>query len=421
LANILLLSLVYEPDRVSTATMIADIARGLQAAGHDVTVMTTIPHYNPPPEEKDKPAYAVSLRRLYTELQEDGVRVFRVFMPLKKERVWSRLLHYLWFQAWATLLALWKGGSYEVVFVTSPPITLGLTGVLLARLRRAAFIYDVRELWPDVPVQMGLIRNRLLLRAIYGLERFVYRRAAAISSVARAFNERLHGRGVPLSKLYFTPNFVDVDWVRPGCKRNVFSLQRGLADRFVILYAGNIGLTQGLEILVDVGRAFRDAPAFQILIIGDGAGRPALAKALSVSGLNNIRLLPLQPAEQVPEIYATADVSVVLVRAGFSYYTVPSKLYTSMAAGRAVVLLAEEDTEAATLLREAEAGICVPPESPADLVKAIRVLRAEPELRERLGANGRKWAVERYSREAVLPTYDRIVREVVSGMRRVHR
>ncbi len=408
-----MVTLVYRPDVVSTANLMSSIAHGLESAGHAVTVLTSIPHYNPPEAVPENPAMKARFPRPYTESQEGSVRVIRVFMPQKEQRVWSRLIDYLWFQFITTLLGLWKGGPCDVVFVASPPITLGLTGILLAWRRGAAFIYNLQELWPDVPVQMGLIRSRLLVRAAYALEGFVYKRAAAISTIARSFSDTLTRRGVPARKLYFTPNFVDVEQLRPGSKVNPFSLQHNMADAFVILYAGNIGLTQGLEILVEVGHAFRDDGNVQVVIVGDGAARPKLEKTVMNSGLSNVLLLPFQPADRVADMYASADVCVVPLRSGFSYFTVPSKVYTSMAAGRAVLLSGEVDSEAATLLREADAGICVPPESASALVDAIRQIRSDPELRERLGTNGRKWVADHYSRETVIAAYSQMIRDVV--------
>ena len=414
MARILVVSLVYPPDVVSTASLLGDIACGLSNAGHELTVVTTIPHSNPPEDVERNPAFRASLLKPLRESREGAIRVIRVYMPRKGRRVWSRLFDYSWFQFWVTAVGLLKSGPVDVVLITSPPITLGIAGVLLARLRRAAFVYDLRELWPDAPVQLGLIRNPLLIRLAYAIERFVYQRADAISLIARTFAQRLKDSGAVESKLYFTPNFVDVERFKPGQKTNALSLEWGVAESFVVLYAGNIGLTQGIDILVDVGRAFQGHGEIQILIVGDGAARMRLQKTLMDSGLTNVRWLPYQPAERVEDLYAAADVCVVLLRAGFAHSTIPSKLYTAMSAGRAIVLAAEAASEAAQLLHEAQAGLCVAPDSAAELTAAIRELRANGELRGRLGANGRKWVVEHYSRERVLATYDRMIREISS-------
>jgi putative colanic acid biosynthesis glycosyltransferase WcaI len=333
-------------------------------------------------------------------------------MPRKGRRVWSRVFDFLWFQIAITGLGLWKGRGCRVVLVTSPPFTFGLSGIVLAWLHGAAFIYDVRELIGDALVQMGMLRSRVLIRVSYTLEGFVYRHADAITTIAHSFADRLVARGLPASKIHFTPNFVDVSVVKPGSKSNAFSRRHGLADTFVILYAGNIGLTQGLEVLVEVARAFKDDANVLVLIVGDGVARPALESAVKQSGLANIRVLPFQPPELVSDLYATADVCVSPMRSRLSYSTVPSKIYTAMAAGRPVVLAGEPDSEAARLIGEADAGSCVPPESAASLVEALRRIQSDRALRDGMGLNGRKWVVEHYSRQAVVAIYDRMIQEV---------
>ena len=415
MARVLMVTLVYGPDTVSTANMMTDIAQGLQVAGHEVTVLTSLPHYNPTAQVRNDPRFKASWRRPFTESFEAGVRVIRVFMPLKRHKIWTRVFDYLLFQLLTTLIGLFFVERPEVVFVTSPPITLGLSGILISRLRLCAFIYDVRELWPDVPVRMGLFRHPLLVRFVYALEAYVYRQASAISTIARSFQDTLAKRGVPRMKLYFTPNFVEVDFIRPSKKDNEFSREHDLNGAFVVLYAGNVGLTQGLEILIDVAAKLAADGQVQFLVVGDGAGRAGLERAVARSGLGNFRMLPFQPVQRVNEMYATADVCVVPLRRGFSYDTVPSKIYTAMAAGRAVVACAEADSETAVLLREAAAGTCVAPESPTALIEAIRALRSSPETAYELGAAGRTWIEEHYSREVVVGAYDHMVRDVVGA------
>ena len=415
MARVLMLTLVYGPDTVSTANMMTDIAQGLQAAGHEVTVLTSVPHYNASAQVRADARFTASWWRPVTESREYGVRVLRVFMPLKRHKVWARGFDYLLFQFLTTWLGLFLVKRPDVVFVTSPPITLGLSGILLSRLRGGAFIYDVRELWPDVPVRMGLFRNPLLVRFVYALEALVYRQATAISTIARSFQDTLVKRGVPRDKLHFTPNFVDVDFIHPTRRENDFSREHGLNGAFVVLYAGNVGLTQGLEILIDVAADLSPDERVQFLVVGDGAGRAGLERAVARSGLANFRMLPFQSPLRVNEMYAAADVCVAPLLRGFSYDTVPSKIYTAMAAGRAVVACAETDTETAALLCEAAAGTCVTPESRPALTEAIRALRVDPETATELGAAGRKWIENHYSRAVVVRAYDCMVRDVCTA------
>ena len=412
MAKILLVTLVYAPDRVSTADMMHSLARGLQQSGHDVTVLTSTPHYFPPDDSGTSRQSRGSWPCCIAN--EDGVKVVRIYMPRKGRRVWSRVFDFLWFQFMVTVLGLWHGRGCRVVLVTSPPFTFGLSGVFLGWVHRAAFIYDVRELIGDALVQSGMLRRGSLIRVSYAIEGFVYRRADAISTIAPSFRDRLVARGLPPSKIHLTPNFVNVDFIKPGKKDNSFSRRHHLEDAFVVLYAGNLGLTQGLEILLNVARAFKDDPKFVVLVVGEGVARAGLEKAVGESGLTNIRLLPYQPLETVPELYATADVCVSPMRSQLSYSTVPSKIHTAMAAGRAVVAAAEPDSEAARLIRDAEAGISVPPESREGMIEAIQKFRSDLDFRERCGSSGRAWVSAHCSASAVIARYNDLIGKLVA-------
>jgi colanic acid biosynthesis glycosyl transferase WcaI len=412
MTNILMLTLVYGPDTVSTANMMTDIAHGLSDNGHNVTVLTSVPHYNPSKEVLDNPSMRSSWRKPFTESIEHGVRVLRVFMPPKRHKIWARAFDYIIFQVLTTILALFRVSRPDVVFVTSPPITLGVSGILISWIKGGRFVYDVRELWPDVPVRMGLFRNPLLIKFVYWLEDFVYKKSVAISTIARSFQNTLVDRGVPRKKLYFTPNFVDIGFITPSDSKNEFSSANGLDDMFVVLYAGNVGLTQGLEILLEVASEFTINKIVQFVVVGDGAARSGLETALTQSNLTNIRMLPFQPIRLVNSMYATADVCIVPLLRGFSYDTVPSKIYTAMAAGRPVLASAEIDSETALLLNESSAGVCVEPESSEALIEAITSLYKNPTHVSDMGNNGRKWIVNYYARSVVIDAYDNMVREV---------
>jgi len=413
--RVLILSLVFGPDTVSTANMMTDLAHGLSDLGHRVTVLTSMPHYNPSPEVLGNPIYRARFPKFYTDSDEHHVRVLRVHMPLKGQRVWRRVFDFMWFQTLTLLIGLTKLGRHEVIFVPSPPITLGINGYLLKVFLKGKMIYDVRELWPDAPIRMGLLKNKLVIALAYVIERFVYNRSEAITSIARSFSRSLASRGVPANKLFFTPNFVDTDWLSPLPKSNGFAREQGLEDKFVVFYAGNIGLSQGLEILVDVARAFEAQTDTVILIIGNGAARPKLEQSIACSGLQNIRLLPFQPYDRVPETYATADICVSPMQLGFSYETVPSKIYTAMAAGRPVVAASEPGTETADLLRDSHGGIMVEPESSAQMIDAIRRLKDSPEMAQSMGVNAHRWIVDRYSKRAVISAYDQVIRKVIES------
>jgi colanic acid biosynthesis glycosyl transferase WcaI len=412
--RVLILSLVYAPDVVSTAPVVADVAQGLHALGHAVTVLTSIPHYHFPEEARADRALAASWRRPFTVRREQGVRVVRVYMPRKSMRQWQRAVEFAQFKLLTLLAAARRCGRQDAVLVVSPPISLGVEGALLARLTGGPMIYDVRELWPDAPVRMGVVKHPLLIRLIEGMERFVYGQSAAVTVIAHSFADALAERGVPRAKLHYTPNYAGADRFEGRPKRNPLSERLGLHDKFVALYAGNIGFTQGLEDLVDVARRLRGHHDVRIVVVGDGAAKPRLEAYVAGSGLDNVLLLPYQPEEAVPDLYAATDVCLIPLVHGFAADTVPSKLLTILAAGRPVVASVDLDSETATIVRYADAGYVVPPRSIDGIAEAIAALHADPARAAALGANGRQYLLQHFTREATLATYDRVIRQVAA-------
>ena len=214
---------------------------------------------------------------------------------------------------------------------------------------------------------------------------------------------------MPGEKLVYVPVFMDTQFLRPESKINEFSLEYGLQDKFVVFYAGNLGLTQGLESLVEVAEELADISELLIVIVGDGAFRPVLERTVAASGVENVLMLPYQPWERIRCTYAAADVCVSPIKEGFNYDTVPSKIYSALAAGRAVVVAAEEDTEAAMLVRESHAGLVVSPGSARELARAIREIHSHPEMLTDMGRKGREWVEANHDRVSVLANYERIL------------
>ncbi|CAN5782404.1 glycosyltransferase family 4 protein [soil metagenome] len=420
MAKILLLTLVFAPDGVSTSVLMTELALELQALGHEVTVLTTTPHYNVEPEARARQPLA---RRwgglLYTSVCQ-GIPVYHAAIPVKGNRVGARLLDYLRFHAISTVAGLTVAGAYDVLLVPSPPLTIGLSAWILSLLRRVPFVYNVQEIYPDVAVSLGLLRNGWLIRAFEGLERFIYGRAHTITVISEWFRQRLLGKGVPAAKLTVIPNFVDTDFMQPASeatrKENAFAQAHQLVDQFVVLYAGNIGLTQGFETILAAARQLTHCPDLRFVIVGDGTRRHWLEEQLTLHRLDNVLLLPYQPRSLVPQIYATSDLCLVPLKRGTAQETFPSKIYTIMAAGRPVIASADPDSELAWVVEAAGAGCAVPPDDANALATAIEQAYEQRANLAEQGARGRAYVVANHSRQAVARRYDALIREVVNAV-----
>jgi colanic acid biosynthesis glycosyl transferase WcaI len=235
-----------------------------------------------------------------------------------------------------------------------------------------------------------------VIAAVSRLERFCLRNSEVVTILSDSFRPGLRALGVPDEKMAVTYGWVDTELIRPMPQANPFAKEQGLADSFVVLYAGNLGLSQGLENVLAASEQLVLEKDIRFVIVGDGASRELLVRKAAERGLSNIQFLPFQPRQRLPEVLATASVSLVQLRTGIGSDSLPSKIWSILASGRPILAAVDEGSEAWNLVTRAEAGVCVPPESPSALAKAVLALKNDPALCERLGQNGRRW-VERYN------------------------
>src|SRR6266542_47737 len=414
MARILILSLIFPPDGVSTALIMGELAVDLKAAGHDVTVVTTVPHYNRAIAAEAKQPLSSVFRPFLYSSDFGGVPVLHVAMPRKGPKVWSRLLAWVQFHFLTLVTALARIPETDVIVAPSPPLTIGLFAWLLGARYNAPFVYVVQEIYPDIAISLGAVKNPFLIGRLFALERFIYAKAAAITVIAERMRRRLLEKGVPAGKVRVVPNFVDVDDLRPMPQSNDFSRPLGLDKSFVVTYAGNIGPAQGLDVILEAAAVLRDEPGLVFLIIGEGGAREKLKAEMVERRLQNVVILPHQPYEIVPLIYAASDMCLVPLAPGAGADAIPSKVYRIMACERAIIACAEDETDLAAVVREAGSGVIVPPGSAAGLSSAVLDGMKNPGGLAAMGAAGRAHVVAHYSRRAVSARYDALIREVVS-------
>lgn len=413
--RILLLSLVFSPDSVSTSVLMTELALELKKLGHDLTVLTTTPHYNVEPEARQRQPLQPRWGGLLYQSDCQGIPVYHAAIPVKGSRVGARLLDYLRFHAISTLAGLTLAQEYDVILAPSPPLTIGVSAWLMGLLRRAPFIYNVQEIYPDVAVSLGVLQNKPVIRAMEALERFIYARSTRVAVISEWFRRRLLDKGVSHDKLVVIPNFVDTGFMTPQPRCNPWADTHQLTDKFVVLYAGNIGLTQGFETILTAARQLVHLPEIQFLIVGDGTRRAWLEAQLAEQPLPNVKLLPYQPRSVVPSIYAASDLCLVPLKRGTAQETFPSKIYTIMAAGRPVLASADSNSELAWVVNEADCGWDIPPDDANAMAAAIEHAYRQPDMLARKGQNGRRYVVAHHSRQAVARQYDLLIRGVTAG------
>jgi glycosyltransferase involved in cell wall biosynthesis len=294
--------------------------------------------------------------------------------------------------------SFWLGLSVrdvDLVWGTSPPIFQGVTALFLARLKRAAFLFEVRDLWPEFAIAVGVLKNRLLIRLSEWLDRLLYRSADCVIVNSPGFSEHVRRRGA--RRVELVPNGADPSMFDASSSGLPFREQHGWGDEFVALYAGAHGMSNDLGVVVDAARLLQDA-AVQIVFVGDGKEKPALlARA---SGLRNVAFLPAVPKCQMPEVLAAADAGIAILKPIRAYQTTyPNKVFDYMGAGRPVLLAI--DGVIRQVVEAAGCGLFVTPGDALALADAVRALAGDPKRARQMGMAGRDYLEKNFSREAI--------------------
>jgi colanic acid biosynthesis glycosyl transferase WcaI len=414
MAKILILSLVFPPDQVSTAQIMGDIAVDLKEQGHQVTVITTQPHYNP--VENGQPTRLKGYWGSLLKVSDfNGIEVFHTAMLRKRRGILSRIVSYILFHTLSLLAGLFVIDRPDIILAPSPPLTIALTEWLLGARYRVPFIYIVQEVFPDILIDMGVLRSRLMIKLLFQLEAFVYRRAGKLVAITEQMRQRLIDKGVPPSKAITIPNFVNTDELRPSPKGNDFSTQHEIDDRFVVSYAGNLGPVQLLDDFIRAAGLLRDDRSIRFLIVGDGIRREDLRLQVAELGLENVLMLPYQPYAWMQKIYAASDLCLVPQSSEAGPTSMPSKVYRIMACGRPVLAYADPESELGTLVREVGCGIAVKAGEPKALADAIREAAQAPEVLAKMGTVGRKHVEDNYTRKVVTDRYGRLIMDLIGA------
>lgn len=411
--NLLILSLVFPPDSVSTAEIMADLAVDLRDRGHSVTVLTTVPHYNPDVAAEERQPLRPYWGGLLRRSDYRGIPVYHAAIPAKTPSVVQRILGWIGFHTVATVAGVVGLPRPDVILTPSPPLSIGLSAWIIGALRGAPYVYNVQEIYPDIAVNLGALKNRTAIRALEALERFVYRKAAAVTVIARRMRERLVAKGVPPEKVKVIPNFVDLDRLTPVPRDNEFSRRHELLSTFTVTYAGNMGPAQGLDIVIEAARLLSsDDGDIRFLLIGEGMLRDQLTSAAGALPLKNVTVLPYQPNAMMPQIYSASDISLVPQAAATGSDAIPSKVYRIMATGRPLIAMTDPHSDLAALVRDAGCGVIIESGNARALAEIVRRAAAHRGEWEAMGARGRAHVSSNYSRQAISAEYDALMRAV---------
>jgi colanic acid biosynthesis glycosyl transferase WcaI len=399
--RVLVLSINYAPEKTAIAPFVSGLCEHLASESHDVSVVTAFPYY---PEWRVWDDYR---GHIYRRECINKVKVLRVwhFVPSHASRLLQRLVHDISFSLGALLGGLFVG-KFDVIYCLCPPPTLAVAAHMLAKFRGRPYVIKLSDLASDAALATGIVKNRAAVRAARWIEKFAYRHADSIVCLCQGFIDKLTERGVPPGKLQVIPDWAHAQSVHSITGLNAFRTAHHVSEEtFLVAYTGNIGKKQDLMNVVCAAELSQKEPGLLWLLVGHGEEQPEIEREIKRRALRNIRLLPLQPAASLADMYSAADVLLLNQKAAVRDAVIPSKLLTYMAAGRAVVAAVNENSEAAQLVLRAQCGVLVPAENPHALVESALLLQRDTALREKLGANGRAYAGAHFTKERILREY----------------
>ena len=376
-----------------------ELARWLARRGHRVTILAGQVSYLTGEAGAQSPAEWVD---------DAGVHIRRCATYRAWHRsFFHRVLSFLSFMLSSFAAAL-QVRDVDVVWGTTPPLFQGATAWLVARLKRAAFVFEVRDLWPAFAVAVGVLRNRLLIALAEALERFLYRHADRLVVNSPGYVEHVLQRGA--RQVDLVPNGVDVTMFDPDSKGTAFRKSHGLQGKFIALYAGALGLSNDLDVVLDAAAMLRDDPKIALVLLGDGKERLALESRARSLGLRNLHFLQAVPKEDMDQALAAADAGIAILKPLDVYKTTyPNKVFDYMAAGRPVLLAI--DGAIRQVIEEARAGVFVPPGDAVALAAAIRRLAANRAAGRAMGRSGRAFVARHFDREALADGLEQVMRQ----------
>lgn len=403
--RILMVTHYFPPEIGAPQARLSDLARFWTRRGEQVTVLTGMPNH---PTGVIPPAYRGKLR--WRE-QVDGYRVVRTWLyATPNEGVLKKTLGHISFMVTSVLLG--RPGAADVVLASSPTFFSIFSAWFLAKVRRVPFVLEIRDLWPAIFVELGLLRSRALIALLERMELWAYHAADAVVVVSEGFREHLIRRGIAATKVHTIRNGVDLERFAPAAGDSMRARARlgARGDQTLVLYIGAHGMSHGLPAVADAAARLAHEP-IHFAFVGEGAAKGHLERRVHQLGLADVTMLPGVPREQVPELVAAADICLVPLRDLPLFSTfIPSKIFEFLGSGKAIV--GSVRGEPAAILREAGASV-VDPEAVEDIAGAIRQLAGDPSRRREMGARGRAYVERHFDRERLADSYRELLQAVV--------
>jgi glycosyltransferase involved in cell wall biosynthesis len=400
--RVLFLSHFYPPEMGGAAARISGLAKWLVKFGHDVTVITGYPNY---PTGKIYHEYKNKKNKIEFI---DGVQIIRSkVLPVSYQSILVRLLNY--FTLFFT--ALWNGirknNNFDIIIASSPPLTIGILGLILSKIYKIPWIFDIRDIWPDVAVEAGMVKeNGIVHKLSKKLANSLYKQATHITPVTERKLTKIEKGDIHIGKISVVPNGVDFDLINDA-KQKDWRSELGLENKFILSYAGLIGIAQGVNVIIETATRLKEKNDIHFLIVGEGVEKQKLQDRAKSLKLNNITFLPSQLRESIPSLLTTSDIALIPLVSDKLLDAVPSKLLEAWACKLPVILIA--GGEAADIVIKAHGGIVVNSSDVEGIDTAIIKLQNSPILMKKYAKNGYEYVSKHFDRESLAIAMEKVI------------
>jgi colanic acid biosynthesis glycosyl transferase WcaI len=394
--RILVLTINYWPEQTGIGAVLTRRCEYLASVGHEVTVCTGMPYY---PEWRIHSSYA---GKLFSREWRNGVAILRSWMWVPRTVTSAKRVVFEASFLASSLLRAIQSRKPDLLLVVSPPLGLGLSAYLLSRLWRIPYVFDVQDLQPDAAADLGMLPGSVL-PVLYRLESIAYRHAALISTVTEGMRQKIVSKGIPPDKIAVVPPAADNSLFGVGnmVQGRHFRSMHGLDGKFVVAHSGNMGVKQGLDVVLDAALQLEAQHDLIFLLAGDGAMKSRLQQRAAALQLANVQFLPLQQQSDFLQMLAAMDMGLIVQQSTVSDIVFPSKTVTLLSAARPVGAAVSANSEIARVIRGSGGGVVTEPEDAEALTSAIREFFHDPEKRVAMGECGRRYALHHWDEARV--------------------
>ena len=403
--RILIYSLIFSPDGVSTAYLYNDLALGFKDRGHEVVVLTTTPHFNPLKEELQKQPLKRIFFGVFFTSNFKGIKVYHI--PLKKHKNISLRIFSFFYWHIASFLVGLGINKIDYILSPSPPLTNGFIAIILSRIKKAKVIYNVQEVYPDLLINQGFLKSNFLIKILKSLEAYIYNNSYKVTTIDQLFYKLLFPRIKIKERLEIIPNFVDTDFYKPilntdqNLNQAIFSKNEGDLN---IMYAGNIGEAQEWDLLLNTALKVKDL-AVTFWIIGGGAKKEYLKNRIVSQKLNNIKLFPYQSRDNMPALNLFADIHFIGLTKEVEFEGFPSKVYSILASAKPILAVASIGTPLYNFLKDKDCSFIISERASTKLVDLIISLINDKSKLDIMGRNGYNHIIANFSKDKIINAY----------------